>query len=63
MTEENDNGRRTTEEHDRTKLHKQNRKLTYRMPNEDYQTHDKRMTQGRDRIDRFRMPGEDDRCE
>ena len=44
MTEDNDmenekeHGRRTTEEHDRTNLHKQNCKLTYRMPNEDYKS-------------------------
>ena len=38
MAEENDNehGRRTTEQHDRIKLHKQSWKLTYRMTHEDY---------------------------
>ena len=50
MTEDNDRGIRTTEAHDRTNLHKQNRTLTYRMPNEDYKAHGKRMAQGNDRM-------------
>ena len=52
MTEENnkEHVRRTTEEYDRTKLHKQNCKLTYRMPKEDYKAHDKRMAQESDRM-------------
>ena len=40
MTEETDkeHGRRTTEEHDWAKIHKQNCKLTNRVPNEDYKS-------------------------
>ena len=52
MAEENDkeHGRRTTEEHDRTKIHKQNCKLTYRMPMKTTKAHEKRMAQGNDRM-------------
>ena len=72
MTKENikiKNGRRATEEHDRTKRHKQNCKLTCRMPEEDYKSTGHENNTRNDRIqrqnnivkDRFRMPSEHDR--